>query len=208
MARSSAFGSNGDVDLGRGSHALSRQPDHSVSGSLQKSRPIPPLRPVIGRGCAGKAVRRARAPSARCHRAEQGPRRPASGRRPDEVFVQRRCELGTTRQVDVAISDIRGRAAENAVTLHVLQFRYRHDLVDNPIQHGSHSLLVRIADMRKCAARFLPYYLRSLPPPLPPPPPRDTALLDFLRSVAACAPLQMTSLVVTGPYGTASTVSS
>ena len=73
---------------------------------------------------------------------------------PAEVFVQRRCDLGTTRQVDVAISNIRRRSAEHPVTLHLLQFCYRHDLVDDPIRHGSHSLLARIrrhAQMRGSA---------------------------------------------------------
>jgi hypothetical protein len=55
---------------------------------------------------------------------------------PAEVFVQRRGDLGATRQVDVAIHNIHRRSMEYAVTLHLLQLRGRHDLVDDPIRHG------------------------------------------------------------------------
>ena len=45
--------------------------------------------------------------------------------------------IGITRQVDVAIRNIRRRSMEYAVTLHLLQLRGRHELVDDPIRHGS-----------------------------------------------------------------------
>src|SRR5262249_9110090 len=54
--------------------------------------------------------------------------------------VQCRRNLGATRQVDVAIGRIHGRAMEHPVTLHLLQLRSRHDLVGDPIRHASHAL--------------------------------------------------------------------
>jgi hypothetical protein len=52
---------------------------------------------------------------------------------PAEMSVQRRSNLGATRKVDVAIRNIRRRSMKHAVTVHLLQLRGRHDLVDDPI---------------------------------------------------------------------------
>jgi hypothetical protein len=49
------------------------------------------------------------------------------------MSVQRRSNLGATRKVDVAIRNIRRRSMKHAVTVHLLQLRGRHDLVDDPI---------------------------------------------------------------------------
>jgi hypothetical protein len=54
-----------------------------------------------------------------------------------EVFVPRRSKLRTTRQMDVAVGNICGRSGEPAVALHLLQLRRRHDLVRDPIRHGT-----------------------------------------------------------------------
>jgi hypothetical protein len=46
-----------------------------------------------------------------------------AGSSPREVFVQGLGKLGTTRQVDIAIGNIRRRSSEHAVMLHLLQLR-------------------------------------------------------------------------------------
>jgi hypothetical protein len=53
---------------------------------------------------------------------------------PAEMFVQRRSNLGPTRQMDVAIRNIRRRSMKRAITLHLLQVaetsrHYRERLV-------------------------------------------------------------------------------